>query len=263
MDNHIVGFAAVFGAMFVIANPFSGLPYLLGYSSPLTKLPQKAMGALITVLTVTVAGLIVLFFGHTVLSFFGVTIPGLRVGGGVVILASGFAMMKQTVSPDSSGRSLWKVIEDLVRRGHHPETAKKQVSESSPEAKQSVASHQQELAQVTANSVSPDASKGVRSAYLSLMFPFAIPMILGPGFMSTIIIADSDNSKLTVLWAFLALMGVTLVIFLFAQPIRSLLGTFGMNVLLRLVGLVIIVLAVQIIASGLVDLLPGLAGAKK
>lgn len=95
------------------------------------------------------------------------------------------------------------------------------------------------------------------------MFPFAIPMILGPGFMSTIIISASDNDSLTVLIAISINIVITFVVFALGSPIRAVLGTFGMNVLLRLVGLIVIVLAFEIMAAGLVDLLPGLAGAAK
>lgn len=102
--------------------------------------------------------------------------------------------------------------------------------------------------------------KNIQAAYLLLMFPFAVLMILGPGFMSTILIAVGDNSHLIVLGALSALVGITFVVFLFAGPIRQVLGAFGMNILLRLVGLIVIILAFQIMAAGLVKLLPGLAG---
>lgn len=80
--------------------------------------------------------------------------------------------------------------------------------------------------------------------------------------MSTILIASSKNSDLTVLAALGANVGITFIVFLLAAPIRSILGVFGMNVLVRLVGLIIIVLAFEIMTAGLVDLLPGLAAAK-
>ena len=93
------------------------------------------------------------------------------------------------------------------------------------------------------------------------MFPFAIPMILGPGFMSTILIAAADNPAMTVFFALTANIAITFVVFALGTPIRAVLGTFGMNVLLRLVGLIVIILAFEIMAAGLTTLLPGLAGA--
>lgn len=135
MDSHIVGFAAVFGAMFAIANPFSGIAFFLGYTSPLTTWRQKLLAALLTAGTVWVGAVIVLYLGNAVLTFFGVSVPGLRVGGGFVILLSGLSMMKTHVDDTSkSGRSLWRVVYDLVRRGHDPHAAAAAVHASSPDA---------------------------------------------------------------------------------------------------------------------------------
>lgn len=86
-------------------------------------------------------------------------------------------------------------------------------------------------------------------------------MILGPGFMSTILISAADNSSGIVLLAMSAIAAITFIVFALGTPIRAVLGTFGMNVLLRLVGLIVIILAFEIMAAGLVKLLPGLAGA--
>jgi len=297
MDSHIVGFVAVFGAMFAIANPFSGIPFFLGYTSPLTKWQEKLLAAVLTVATVWVGGVIVLYAGNAVLDFFGVSIPGLRVGGGFVILLSGLAMMNTHVDDTKkAGRSLWRVVYDLVRRGHDPKAAALAVHASSADAaaslqtgsakaddssagtaiKQVVADHAaataagkstaataagKAAAGKAAAAAAPAASGKKGSVFLTLMFPFAIPMILGPGFMSTILISASDNDALTVLLALSLNVGITFVVFALGTPIRAVLGTFGMNVLLRLVGLIVIILAFEIMAAGLVDLLPGLAGA--
>lgn len=289
MDSSVVGFAAIVGAFFAIANPFSGLPFFLGYTTALTTVREKILAALITIATLWVGATIVLFAGQAVLSFFGVSIDGLRVGGGLVILLSGLSMMNMNVeATKKSGRSLAQVVHDLVRRGHSPKEAAQAVHDSSPEAAAALQSHAKQggtdavsqavisaaAAQTTdkngthtetkksaAVAIDSDqVKKNKRAAYLSLMFPFAIPMVLGPGFMSTILIANNSNGPWLVMAGYSIILGITLVAFLFAAPIRALLGSFGMNVLVRLVGLIIIILAFEIMAAGLVKLLPGLAG---
>lgn len=275
MDSHIVGFVAVFGALFAIANPFSGIPFFLGYTSPLSSWAEKLFAALITVATVWVGGTLVLFAGNAVLGFFGIDIAGLRVGGGFVILLSGIAMMNTHVDDTKkAGRSLWRVVHDLVRRGHSPVHAAAAVHASSPDAAASLAANASKSTDAvgaavakTVGGATPPAqtpaqiAAGRRAAFLSLMFPFAIPMILGPGFMSTIIIASADNPLDVVFFALTANVVITFVVFALGTPIRAVLGTFGMNILLRLVGLIVIILAFEIMAAGLVDLLPGLAAA--
>lgn len=275
---------AIFGAMFAIANPFSGIPFFLGYTSPLTKWQEKILAAVLTAATVWVGGVIVLYAGNAVLDFFGVTIPGLRVGGGFVILLSGLSMMNTHVDDTKkSGRSLWRVIHDLVRRGHSPAHAVAAVAASSKDAAASIATHapkagddpvgaavKAHVAASTTTAAAPAAAAPAASTsatsgkagavFLTLMFPFAIPMILGPGFMSTILISAASNDALIVLAALSLNVGITLVVLALGTPIRAILGTFGMNVLLRLVGLIVIILAFEIMAAGLVDLLPGFAG---
>lgn len=289
MENSIVGFAAVFGAMFAIANPFAALPLFLGYTAPLEKYRDKVFGAVITAVTLLVGGAVVVFAGKAVLNFFGVTIPGLRVGGGLVILLSGLAMMKMQLDGSGhSSKSLWQIVHDLVRRGHDPAKAAAAVYKSSPQAKLSMEKASKDLDDSAASAaikhvVSQSGASQAKSAtktaekskttdtasktsgstgsiMLLLMFPFAIPMILGPGFMSTIIIATEKNPVAVVLMALALNVALNFIVFLLAGPIRSILGVFGLNVLVRLIGLIIIALSFEIISAGLVDLLPGLAG---
>lgn len=266
MDSSVIGFAAVFGALFVIANPFSGIPYLLGYSAPLTSVREKALGIALNAAATYVGALIILFAGKATLDFFGVSIPGLRVGGGFVILLSGLAMMNAKVADSpKSGRSLWEVARDLVRHGHHPLTAARTVGNTSVQAADAIATQTPPATTVEPTPVAPDLDQSQvaankRAAYLSLMFPFAIPMTLGPGFMSTIMIAANDNPWFTVFLAITLLVGLQVVVFALGTPIGRLLGSFGMNILLRLVGLIVVVLAFEIMLAGLVKLLPGLAG---
>lgn len=180
-----VGFVAVFGAMFAIANPFSGLPFYLGYTSPLATWQSKLFAAVVTVATVWVGGVIVLYAGNAVLGFFGVAIDGLRVGGGFVILLSGISMMNTHVDDTKkAGRSLWRVVRDLVHRGHSPVHAAAAVHASSPDAAASLAANAKATAtddvsvavnQAVAGDVPPaqtpeQVAAGRRAAFLSLMF---------------------------------------------------------------------------------------------
>lgn len=304
MHNTFIGFTAVFGAMFAIANPFSGIPFFLGYAAPLKSWQQKLLGAFICTLAVWLGCLVVLFGGDAALNFFGISIPGLRVGGGFVILISGLAMMKMRFSDTTkAGRSLWSVIGDLVRKGHSPQSAATSVAGSSGQASDSLLANAQhpDAAAAAAHVARADAAapgstlqaavpdteegstpvhghfhlhlrssspgtaedaKNRKAALLTLMFPFAVPMILGPGFISTILISHKSNSDSTVIIAFTILAVIQIIAFALGTPINRLIGTFGMNTLVRIVGLIIVILAFEIMAAGLVDLLPGLAAAK-
>ena len=92
--------------------------------------------------------------------------------------------------------------------------------------------------------------------------PLAIPLLSGPGAISTIIIyaaARSSAAHLAALIACALLVGlVTWIALRVATPISTWLGKTGVNIAMRLMGLLLAAVAVEIFASGIVVLLPGL-----
>jgi multiple antibiotic resistance protein len=92
--------------------------------------------------------------------------------------------------------------------------------------------------------------------------PLAIPLLSGPGAISTIIIYASERSSpghLAALIACAALVGAaTWIALLVATPVSTWLGKTGINIAQRLMGLLLAAVAVEIFASGIIVLLPGL-----
>lgn len=92
--------------------------------------------------------------------------------------------------------------------------------------------------------------------------PLAIPLLSGPGAISTIIIyatARSSLAHLAVIIACALLVGLTTWFALrVATPVSTWLGKTGVNIAMRLMGLLLAAVAVEIFASGIVVLLPGL-----
>lgn len=84
--------------------------------------------------------------------------------------------------------------------------------------------------------------------------PLAIPMITGPGAITNAIVLMEDAKeielKLVLLAAILVVFAITLSILLSATKIIKLLGTTGNNVLMRLMGLIIMVIAIEFFLSG-------------
>ncbi len=93
--------------------------------------------------------------------------------------------------------------------------------------------------------------------------PIAIPLLAGPGAISTsIIYSDAARG----LFDYAALMVNALLIalasYLFlalAEPVGRWLGRTGINVVTRIMGMILAALAVEFITRGLTELLPGLA----
>ena len=90
--------------------------------------------------------------------------------------------------------------------------------------------------------------------------PMAIPLLSGPGAMSSVIVYHSQNPA----WNhdFLASCVIATVVLavllclLMAEKIANLLGTTGMNVITRVFGLIILSIAVEFITKGLAAIFP-------
>ncbi|MEO5335967.1 MAG: NAAT family transporter [Magnetospirillum sp. WYHS-4] len=94
--------------------------------------------------------------------------------------------------------------------------------------------------------------------------PLGIPLLAGPGAISTTIIQvqrDPTPGNLGMVIACIALVCLAIWLALrLAVPIGQRLGVTGINILNRLIGLILAAVAVQIMAVGLKGLFPGLDG---
>ena len=85
--------------------------------------------------------------------------------------------------------------------------------------------------------------------------PLAIPMICGPGALTNAIVmmedATTTSMKIVLIAAVIAVMIVTYFILYSSSKIMKILGETGMNVLMRLMGLIVMVIAVEFFFSGL------------
>ena len=94
--------------------------------------------------------------------------------------------------------------------------------------------------------------------------PIAIPLLAGPGSISTVIIQmHRPGAELHLLWVIAVILLITLLLWIvlrLADQIGRLLGPIGLNILNRLFGLILTAIAVEIMANGLRGLFPVLAG---
>ena len=89
--------------------------------------------------------------------------------------------------------------------------------------------------------------------------PMAIPMIAGPGAITnSIVLMDDANSiekKVTLILTMVLIMALTYLIFVSATRISNFLGETGNRVLMKLMGLIVMVIAVEFFFSGLTPIL--------
>lgn len=97
-----------------------------------------------------------------------------------------------------------------------------------------------------------------------LLVPFAMPLLIGPGAISTVVIYASEARKLGLAGTgmgvgVIAATAVTVILSFWATPILSrLMGRIGMTIVVRVLGLILCAMAVQFILSGVGDATHGL-----
>ena len=96
-----------------------------------------------------------------------------------------------------------------------------------------------------------------------VVVPLAIPLIAGPGVISTIILFNNQTESLTdkiALFIICQLLAMTVWIVLhFAPQIGDRMSQTAMNITTRVMGLILAAMSVEFIVGGLRVLLPGLA----
>jgi multiple antibiotic resistance protein len=97
-----------------------------------------------------------------------------------------------------------------------------------------------------------------------LIVPFAIPLMIGPGAISAVIIQAGEAQRIgpaatmASLVAILAAGLVSFVCFSLTGPISRILGDVGMAIVVRVLGLILCALAIQFILAGLAEAIPGM-----
>ena len=102
----------------------------------------------------------------------------------------------------------------------------------------------------------------LESREVSGVVPLAVPLLAGPGAISTTIIAAQTGSvaHLLALLVCIALVSALLWGMLrIAHAVGERMGTTGLNVATRLLGLILAAIAIETMADGLKELFPGLA----
>ena len=90
-----------------------------------------------------------------------------------------------------------------------------------------------------------------------LITPFAMPLLIGPGAISTVIIYAGEANRFGLagvgvgIGVMAAVSVATLLSFWLAGPISRLLGRIGMIVVVRVLGLILCAMAVQFVLAGL------------
>jgi len=208
---HDVSFMVLLVGLVAIVNPLGALPIFLSMSdknNPDADMRTINRAAVAVALILLVSS----WTGEALLGFFGITIDAFRVGGGLLILLMGIAMLH---------------------------------------GKQSHVQH------------SPGEAGEVEAKEDISVVPLAIPLMAGPGAISLVILDANKihawQGDIVLALAIITVAAIAWLVLLIAEKMRDKLGTIGLNIATRIMGLILTAIGVQFIADGIKQLLPGLA----
>jgi len=104
---------ALFVGLFVLTHPFGNFAIFLGLTANQSLEEQKRTAMKTSVASLVIA-LVSLFFGSSVLAFFGLTIPALQVAGGLIFLTMG---MKMVGGEEGGEENTEKDVDSLETKG--------------------------------------------------------------------------------------------------------------------------------------------------
>src|SRR5215475_11311917 len=84
----------VFGALFPIVNPIGNTPIFLTLTRGLSGNGRTALARMIA-LNSLILILASIFIGTHILAFFGISLPVVQVGGGFIVISTGWALLRQ------------------------------------------------------------------------------------------------------------------------------------------------------------------------
>ena len=190
-----------FTSFFTLMNPMGIMPVFLSKTSELSKRERRKTAIKATV-TATLVLVLFAFLGEYLFNFFGISVAGLQVVGGVLFFIMGYDMLNARLSPMKiTAEDVDKYVDDIS------------------------------------------------------ITPLGIPMIAGPGAITNAIVlmgeSKSNTDSALVIFS-IVLVSLTLMIVLFgAVGITKFLGDKGNKIMMKLMGLIVMVIAVEFFFAGI------------
>jgi multiple antibiotic resistance protein len=188
-------------SLFTMINPLGVVPLFISLTDSFSTAESRRVAIKASVVSFITLVLFAIS-GKVIFDFFGISVDGLKVIGGILFFVMGYEMLR--------GRTVPKKMENESNKNFGKEVA---------------------------------------------ITPIAIPMITGPGSITMVIIlmqsADSIIQKAEIISAIFVVTLLTAIILISGRRLMSFLGPSGSNVLMRLMGLIVMLIAVEFFFSGI------------
>jgi len=187
----------IFAAFFAIMNPISNTAVFVGLTGDQNSAEQRRTASRALFLAF---GIITVFalFGKAIFTLFGITLPALKIVGGILVFAIGYKMLNGNSTPEHSSDT--------------PRTTDIAVS------------------------------------------PLAVPLLAGPGTIATAMSYSAEGGWMMILVTiamFALLCVITFFSFIFGQRIVRRMGSGGLDITTRLMGLILAVIGMHMLMVGI------------
>jgi len=194
-----------FTSFLALINPIGVAPVFLAMTGDLT-VAQRRKTAIKATITAFFTLTIFAFAGQLLFKFFGISVNGFRIAGGVIFFMMGYEMLNARISRlKYDSEDVERAIDDIA------------------------------------------------------ITPLGIPMLAGPGSITNAIVLMQDaqgiENQLVLPVAIFLVMLLTLITFLGASSIIKFIGETGNKIMLKLMGLIMMVIAVEFFFAGLKPIL--------
>lgn len=187
--------------LFTMINPLAVVPIFISLTDSFSVAESRRVAikaSLVSFITLTLFAL----SGKVIFDFFGISVDGLKVIGGILFFIMGYEMLR--------GRTVPKKVDNESNDSFGGEVA---------------------------------------------ITPLAIPMITGPGSITMVIIfmqsANSIIMKGEIIFGIFIVTIITAIVLISGRKLMSLLGPSGSNVMMRLMGLIVMLIAVEFFFAGI------------
>ncbi len=210
-----------FSSLFAVIDPLGCIPFYSGLTAGRTKRQKRRI--LVKALLVSFGVLALFtFFGAQVLHVFGITVPAFQIAGGVIFFGIGLDMLQSRPRRWRTGISTAYANDQ-------------QIAADDPE-------------------IDEDDDPSVA--------PLGVPMLAGPGSITTVMVLTPQAQSLGKPLVLIAVFGILLLtggILAGADVVLARLGRTGMKIVEKLMGLLVTVIAVQLVIDGLGPVVRGLS----
>jgi multiple antibiotic resistance protein len=232
-------------ALLAITNPIGAAPVFATLTSGRSP-GQRRKAAISVVFAVLVILAVATFAGEWILKAFGVTLPAFQAGGGLVVLLMGLEMLHG--SPTKMQHANEHKDQDDERAGEGDGGDAESAGDEAGEGGAPKGAPKDEKR--------GDATKGAADdeGDDSIIVPLAMPMIAGPGTITTVITLTSHGKGLEgsiVVLIASAIVCVVMLATLFAAGwLEQKMSKSAETILLRFMGLVLVAIGAQLLLAG-------------